>query len=71
MEALVWIGAAISLLGVGGLVACIFIASKAKRARLGDAEMRARLKRVVLYNTASLMVSALGLMCVVAGIILG
>lgn len=71
MAVLIWIGAAISLAGVAGLVACIVIAVRARGAKLDDAALRARLKRLVALNMAALMVSALGLMCVVAGIMLG
>ena len=71
MEALVWIGAALALAGVAGLVWCILLALRARRSGLADAAMRAALQRVVVLNMAALGVSALGLMCVVAGIILG
>ncbi|MCA8882598.1 MAG: hypothetical protein KDA50_02405 [Rhodobacteraceae bacterium] len=70
MEVLIWIGAAISLLGLAGLIACIVMATRAKRAGLADAELRDRLKRVVALNMGALMVSAIGLMCVIAGIML-
>lgn len=71
MDWLIWIGAAISLAGVAGLVWCILLATRARRAGLSDEEMRARLQRVVMLNMAALGVSALGLMCVVLGILLG
>lgn len=71
MEYLIWVGAAVSLLGMVGIFYCIFLALKAKRANLPEAEMRARLQRVVLLNMAALLLSMVGLMMVVAGIILG
>ncbi|MEV8468522.1 hypothetical protein AB0T83_17230 [Fluviibacterium sp. DFM31] len=71
MDILIWIGAGISLLGVAGLMACVLIATKARRAGLSDDELRAKLKSVVALNMAALMVSAIGLMCVVIGIMLG
>lgn len=71
MEALVWIGAALALAGVAGLIWCILLALRARRSGMEDAAMRAELQRVVVLNMAALGVSALGLMCVVAGIILG
>ncbi len=67
---LIWIGAALTLLGVAGLVGCIVLALRAKRAGLPDAEMRAILQRVVILNMAALAVSGLGLMCVVFGVVL-
>ncbi|OSP54933.1 hypothetical protein [Pseudoruegeria sp. SK021] len=71
MDVLIWIGAAISLAGLGGVIACIVIATRAKKAGLGDEALRAKLKSVVALNLAALMVSALGLMCVILGITLG
>jgi len=71
MEALVWIGAAVSLMGVAGLIACIVTVARARRAGLEDAALRARLQKVVVWNFAALLVSALGLMMVVLGIMLG
>jgi hypothetical protein len=71
MQALVWIGAALSLAGVGGLIWCILLALRARRSGMEDDAMRAALQRVVVLNMAALGISAIGLMCVVAGIILG
>lgn len=71
MQALIWTGAALSLAGVAGLGYCILRATRARRAGLDDAAMRAELQRVVAINMAALGVSALGLMLVVAGILLG
>jgi hypothetical protein len=71
MQALIWIGAAVSLAGVAGLGYCIARAMKARRSGLDDTAMRAELQTVVVINMAALGVSALGLMLVVAGIFLG
>jgi hypothetical protein len=71
MDWLIWIGAAISLAGVAGLVWCIVLATQARKAGLAEEAMRARLQRVVTLNMAALGISALGLMCVVVGILLG
>lgn len=71
MEWLVWIGAAIALLGVAGLAWCVILVTRARRAGLPEDQMRATLQRVIALNMAALGVSALGLMCVVAGILLG
>lgn len=70
MELLIWIGACISLIGVAGLVWCIALAWRARRAGLLDAEMRTVLQRVVVINMAALGISALGLMLVVLGVLL-
>ncbi len=71
MQVLIWAGAALTLLGLLGLAYCILRASRAKRAGLDDATMRAELQKVVAINLAAVGVSALGLAAVVAGILLG
>lgn len=71
MQALIWTGATVSLIGVAGLAYCIFRATRARRRGLGDVAMRAELQRVVTLNMAALGVAALGLMLVVTGILLG
>jgi len=71
MDWLIWTGAAVTLLGLAGLIWCILKVAAARKAGLPDAELRARLQRVVVLNFAALLVSALGLMMVVVGIALG
>lgn len=71
MPFLIPIGAALSLAGVAGLIWCIVRAVQARRAGLADADLRARLQRLVVVNLGALGVSALGLMLVVIGILLG
>jgi hypothetical protein len=71
MDYLVWIGTAVTLAGVAGLVLCIVQVRRARAAGLDDAAMRAALQRVVTLNLAALGASALGLGLVVAGILLG
>ena len=70
MEILIWIGTALTLAGVVGLIYCIVLATKARRAGLPEDALRARLQRVVTLNLAALGVSAIGLMLVVTGILL-
>lgn len=70
MAVLIWIGTILSLCGVGGLIWCIILALRARRAGLGEDVMRARLQHIVTLNMIALGVSALGLMLVVAGILL-
>ena len=70
METLIWIGAAITVAGLGLLLWCIYAIAKARGAGLPDAELRARLQRVVALNFGALGLSAIGLMTVVIGIVL-
>lgn len=67
---LIWIGAALSVLGVIGIVASIVMVARAKKAKLDDAEMRARISKILPVNMGALFVSMIGLMMVVVGIVL-
>lgn len=71
MQALIWAGTALTVVGLVGLGYCILRAARARRAGLDDAAMRAELQRVVVINLGAVGVSALGLAAVVAGILLG
>ena len=71
MAALVWIGAALAVAGLGGLGWCIAAAARARREGLEGAAMEARLRGLVAVNLGALALSALGLMMVVLGVILG
>ncbi len=68
---LIWGGAALTLAGVVGLLACIRLVITNRRKNLDETAMRAALQRVVALNMAALGVSGIGLMMVVVGIILG
>ena len=70
-QALIWAGAALTVVGLVGLGYCILRAARAKRAGLDEAAMRTELQRVVVINLAAVGVSALGLAAVVTGILLG
>ena len=67
---LIWIGAALSVLGVIGIVASIVMVARAKKAKLDDAEMRARISKILPVNMGALFVSMIGLMMVILGIVL-
>ncbi|WP_284266135.1 hypothetical protein [Roseicyclus amphidinii] len=71
MAMLVYIGTALALAGIVVLGYCIWAAVAAKRAGLPDAELRARLQRIVTINMGALLVSVIGLMAVVLGVFLG
>jgi hypothetical protein len=70
MEIIVWIGAALTLVGLGMLVWCIVSVAKAKREGLPEDALKARLQRIVALNLAALGVSGLGLATVILGILL-
>ena len=70
MQALIWIGTALTLMGVLGLGYCIARVLRAKRAGLDDPALQTELRRVVTINLAAIGVSTLGLMLVVVGVLL-
>ncbi len=70
METLVWFGAAITIVGFAGIVASIVAVTRARRAGLDDDALRARLNKVLPLNMGALLLSFLGLMMVVVGVIL-
>jgi len=70
LETLVWLGAAVSVLGLLGILGCILSVVRARRAGMNDADLRARLRRIVVWNMAALLTSATGLGLVAVGVIL-
>lgn len=70
MNMLIWIGAVVTLAGVALLLWCILAIARARKAGLPDVELRAKLQRVVVLNFGALLLSAVGLMMVVLGIVL-
>lgn len=71
MDYLIWAGAAVSLIGLLGLVWCIVTVARAKRAKLDDDTLRAVVQKVMPRNLAALFLSVIGLMMVIMGIFLG
>lgn len=71
MEALVWIGAAISAAGLAGLVWSILNVNKARRAGLSDEALRQAVQKALPLNLGALFLSVIGLMLVIVGIFLG
>jgi hypothetical protein len=71
MDVLIWAGAALSFLGLVGLVYCIIRVARARKSGLGDDALRAEVQKVMPINLGSLFVSVLGLMIVILGIFLG
>ena len=70
MEALIWIGAAMTLAGLAALVWCIAKAFRLRAAAIPDAEKRAGIARLIPVNLAALLFSSLGLILVVTGVLL-
>lgn len=68
---MIWIGAALTLAGLAGIVWSLIAVVAARRAGLGDEAMRARMARVLPLNLAAFLLSILGLITVVMGVALG
>jgi len=71
MEWLVWGGAALSALGLAGLILSIVRVRRAQRSGLPDEELRAAVRRALPLNLGALALSVLGLMAVMIGVSLG
>lgn len=71
MSNLIPLGAVITLMGLIGLVWCIVKVARARKQGLSDEELRAVMQTTVGLNLGALFLSAIGLMMVVLGIILG
>jgi hypothetical protein len=70
MAWVIWGGAAVTLAGFAGIVWSIVAVVRARRAGLDDAALRARLNSILPVNVGALLLSILGLMLVVVGVIL-
>ena len=68
MGALIWGGAGVAMLGVGGLLYCGMQSMKARG--LDEAAARAVMQKVVVWNLAAMGVAVVGLMAVVVGLVL-
>lgn len=70
MEILIWIGTALTVAGILGLLWCVKLVLAIKKRNMPDAETKTAMQRVIALNMAALFVSAIGLMMVVVGVIL-
>lgn len=71
MDILIWIGAAVSLAGLVGILWCIRRVAQARKQNLSDEALRQTIRTVMPINLGALFLSVLGLMMVVVGIFLG
>lgn len=70
MEVVVWIGAALSAIGIAGIIYSIVAVARAKRANLPDEDLRAQIAAILPINLGALFVSMIGLMAVIIGVVL-
>jgi hypothetical protein len=71
MSNLIPLGAVITLMGLVGLIWCILKVARARKQGLSDEELHVVMQTTVGLNLGALFLSAIGLMMVVLGIILG
>ena len=70
MALLVGLGTLVSIVGLMGLLLCIRKVAKAKNNGASDEALRKAVRSVLPLNLGSLLLSALGLMTVVIGVIM-
>ena len=68
MDVLIWTGAAVSILGLIGVVYCIVRVMSARKSSLTDEQLKVILQKVLPLNMAALFISVIGLMMVILGI---
>lgn len=68
MQYVIWAGAAVSVIGLLGLLLSIRRVSKARKQNLSDEDLRAAVQKVLPLNLGSLFLSVIGLMIVIVGI---
>lgn len=71
MELLVGFGAVLSLIGIAGIILSIVKVRRAKTTSKDDDELRAKIQAAMPLNLGAFLLSILGLMCVVVGVVLG
>jgi len=67
---MIWIGAALAVAGLGGVLWCIRRAAWMKRAGLDDQAIRSGIGRLIFVNMAAVFAAFLGLGLLVTGLIL-
>ena len=70
MDLLIILGAVISVIGIAGIILSIVQVRRAKRDTTDDAELKAKIQSAMPLNLGSFLLSVLGLMCVLMGVIL-
>ncbi len=69
-ELIVWAGAALSVLGLMGLIWSIIRVARARRTVSDDEALRAEIQKALPINLGALFLSVIGLMMVMIGIFL-
>ena len=70
MVILIWGGAAVSIVGLIGLLFSMYKVASAKKNTTSDEDLRVSIKAAMPLNLASLFLSVLGLMSVTIGVLI-
>lgn len=70
-DMMVWAGAALSAIGLAGLILSILRVARARRTAPSDDALRAAIQKALPLNLGALLLSVLGLMLVILGVFLG
>ena len=70
MTYLIWAGAALSVIGLCGVIYAVVTVLRARSRGLDDAALRAEVGRMLPVNLAAFLLAVLGLMMVVVGVLL-
>lgn len=70
-DVMIWAGTALTLVGLVGLIWCIVRANRVRRQKLAEDDLKQALMALLPVNLGSMFLSAIGLMLVVIGVILG
>ena len=70
MVILIWGGAAVSIVGLIGLMFSMYKVASAKKNTTSDEDLRVSIKAAMPLNLASLFLSVLGLMSVTIGVLI-
>ena len=70
MVILIWGGAAVSIIGLIGLLVSMYKVASAKKNNTSDEDLRVSIQAAMPLNLASLFLSVLGLMSVTIGVLI-
>ena len=70
-DMMVWVGAALSVIGLAGLILSILRVARARRTATSDDALREAIQKARPLNLGALLLSVLGLMLVIVGVFLG
>ena len=70
MEWLIWIGAVMSAIGLVGIAVSLLRVMRARRSGQSDDQLRETMRRALPLNLGAFLLSVLGLMLVIVGILL-